>query len=61
MLGLLERNPDLYLDEIASELHHQHGVNASISSVWQTMSALGLSRKKVRTPTLHSHVLKCPF
>jgi len=47
MLGLLERDPDLYLDEIASELYHQHGIHASIPTVWHTLTALGLSRKKV--------------
>jgi len=53
LLGLLERDPDLYLDEIASELHYQHGVNASIPTVWRTLTALGLSRKKVWVPVPH--------
>jgi hypothetical protein len=39
---LLEGNLDLYLDEITSELHHQHSINASISAVWQMMAALRL-------------------
>jgi hypothetical protein len=56
MLALLERDPDLYLDEITSELHRQHGINASISAVWQTMAALGLRRKKVWASALHFHI-----
>lgn len=47
MLALLEYNPDLYLDGIASELHYQHGIDASIPTVWRTLTVLGLSRKKV--------------
>lgn len=48
MLAVVERNPDIYLDEIQEELYDQYGVSASISSIWRTVIILGLSNKRVR-------------
>jgi hypothetical protein len=55
MLGLLERDPDLYLDEISKQLHLQHNLDVSVPTVWRTLIALGLSRKKVNMILSRSH------
>jgi transposase len=47
MLAILERDPDLYLDEIQDELYFQHGIEASLSTIWRTLRRLGLSMKKL--------------
>jgi hypothetical protein len=36
MLALIERDPDLYLDEIQDELYSQHGVDVSLATIWRT-------------------------
>jgi hypothetical protein len=33
MLALIERDPDLYLDEIQDELYSQHGVDVSLATI----------------------------
>lgn len=47
MLALLDAQPDIYLDEIAEQLEHQHSVTVSLSTIWCTLKALGLSAKKL--------------
>ena len=47
MLGLLDRDPDLYLDEIQQQLEDQHGVIVSLATVWRTLRRLGITSKKV--------------
>jgi hypothetical protein len=47
ILGILEHDPDLYLDEIMKQLHLMHGLNISLPTVWWALTALGLSQKKM--------------
>lgn len=47
-MKLLEAKPDLYLDEIQEELQSMHGVIVGRTTIWSTLQALGLTRKKVR-------------
>lgn len=47
LIALLERDPDLYLDEISEELESQHGIDVPLSTIWRTLTELGMSRKKV--------------
>ncbi|KAF8220919.1 hypothetical protein L208DRAFT_1331007, partial [Tricholoma matsutake] len=47
MLALLDRDPDLYLDEIQQQLEDQHGVIVSLTTVWRTLRRLGITSKKV--------------
>jgi transposase len=54
MLALLDRDPDLYLDEIQQQLEDQHGVIVSLATVWRTLRRLGITSKKV-TMSLQYH------
>lgn len=47
LLRLTERNPDIYLDEMQDQLRSQHGVIVGLSTIWDTLTELGLSRKRV--------------
>jgi hypothetical protein len=47
LLALIERNPDIYLDEIQAQLQQQHGLIIGISTIWETLTELGLIHKKV--------------
>jgi transposase len=48
MLVLIERCPDLYLDEIAEELYNLHGIVVSTPTVYRAIKEAGLTHKKVR-------------
>lgn len=48
MLALIEHSPDMFLDEIQDELHEQHGLDISLSTIWRTLKRLGIESKKVR-------------
>ncbi|KIJ34421.1 hypothetical protein M422DRAFT_86990, partial [Sphaerobolus stellatus SS14] len=39
--------PDMYLDEFQEQLWLQHGVIIGISTIWNTLTELGLSQKKL--------------
>jgi transposase len=43
----MEQNPDMFLDEIQEELKMQHGVIVGLSTIWDMLTELGLSRKWV--------------
>ncbi|KIJ40118.1 hypothetical protein M422DRAFT_112421, partial [Sphaerobolus stellatus SS14] len=47
LLGLSERNPDMYLDEFQEQLRAQHGIIVGLATIWRTLVALGLSRKRL--------------
>lgn len=47
LLRLTERNPDIYLDEMQDQLHSQHRVIMGLSTIWDTLTKLGLSRECV--------------
>ncbi|KAF8575074.1 hypothetical protein K439DRAFT_1623867 [Ramaria rubella] len=47
MLGLVDQQPDIYLDEIAEELIEQHGVSVSLAAIQRTMKLLGITTKRV--------------
>lgn len=47
MLALIERSPDIYLDEIQEQLLELHGINVSLSAICKTLKRLGMSSKKV--------------
>ena len=55
LLALVERKPDIYLDEMQSQLQQQHGLVVGISTIWETLVELGLTRKKV-SPTLSLYI-----
>ena len=50
MLALLDRNPDIYLDEIQEQLGDQHGIEISLATIWRTLKRLGITSKKVSIP-----------
>lgn len=52
MLALIDRSPDIYLDEIQTQLYEQHGIDVSLSTVWRTLKRLGITSKKVRSSFL---------
>ncbi|KDR76047.1 hypothetical protein GALMADRAFT_46582, partial [Galerina marginata CBS 339.88] len=39
--------PDIYLDEIQDQLHEQHNLKVSISTISHTLKRLGIMSKKV--------------
>jgi hypothetical protein len=47
MLALIERCPDIYLDEIADELWNLHGITVSLPTVYRAIKEAGLTHKKV--------------
>ncbi|EJD34730.1 hypothetical protein AURDEDRAFT_42923, partial [Auricularia subglabra TFB-10046 SS5] len=47
ILSLVERNPDIYLDKIQEQLLEQYDVMASLSAIWRTLKALGITNKRV--------------
>lgn len=47
MLALLDRNPDIYLDEIQEQLGDQHGMEISLAMIWRTLKRLGITSKKL--------------
>ncbi|KAJ3966573.1 hypothetical protein EV361DRAFT_557702 [Lentinula raphanica] len=47
MFGLIERSPDIYLDEIQDEMYYAYGLTISISTIWRTLRRLGISNKRV--------------
>jgi transposase len=46
MLALIDRDPDIFLDEIQDQLEDQHGVIVSIATIWRTLKRLGITSKK---------------
>ena len=48
LLALIERKPDIYLDEMQTKLQEQHGIIVGLSTIWEALTELGLTRKKVR-------------
>ena len=47
MLGLIERDPDIYLDEIQDELYFAYGLKVSLSTIWRTLKRAGFRMKEV--------------
>jgi hypothetical protein len=47
MMALLDRDPDLFLDEISNALVDQHNLNISLSTVYRTLKYMGYGSKKV--------------
>ena len=39
----------MYLDEMQAQLQQQHGVIAGITTIWDTLTELGLGYKKVHS------------
>ncbi|KAF8236349.1 hypothetical protein L208DRAFT_1528436, partial [Tricholoma matsutake] len=46
MLALLDRNPDIYLNEIQEQLGDQHGIQISLATIWRTLKQLGITSKQ---------------
>lgn len=49
MLGLLERCPDMYLNEIQEQLEEQNNVVVSLATIYRTLHRLGITSKKVQS------------
>ncbi|KAJ7198941.1 hypothetical protein GGX14DRAFT_325846, partial [Mycena pura] len=47
MLALLDRSPDMYLDEIQEHLYLQHEVDCSLATICRTLHRLGIGSKKL--------------
>jgi hypothetical protein len=47
MLALIERQPDIYLDEIAEQLTEQQNISVSLSTIQRSLKLLGITSKKV--------------
>ncbi|KIJ40477.1 hypothetical protein M422DRAFT_87097, partial [Sphaerobolus stellatus SS14] len=47
LLTLSEQSLDIYLDEFQEQLQLQHSVIVGISTIWNTLTELGLSQKKM--------------
>src|SRR5882672_2128483 len=52
ILALLDRDPDIYLDEIAEQLMEQCNVSVSLSTVQRMLKLLGITTKKVCVCTI---------
>ncbi|THU95385.1 hypothetical protein K435DRAFT_666464, partial [Dendrothele bispora CBS 962.96] len=47
LIAIVDRNPDIYLDEIQDEIWTQHGVDVSIKTIHNSLKRLGYSSKKL--------------
>jgi len=47
LLGLLDANPTLYLDEIQEHLYNAHGVEVSLPTLSHTLQRTAVSHKKI--------------
>ena len=47
ILAILEHSPDLYLDELQTQLKELHNVDISLSTIWRTLRRLGMKLKGV--------------
>jgi hypothetical protein len=47
LLETLESNPDLYLDKMAEVIANGFGVLLPITTIWNILKCLGITRKKV--------------
>lgn len=47
VLGLLERHPDIYLDELAERLMEQKNMEVSLATIHRSLKLLGITSKKV--------------
>jgi hypothetical protein len=47
MIALIDRNPDIYIDEIADQLYTLHNVEVSLPTVYRAMKEVGFAHKKV--------------
>ncbi|KAF8490616.1 hypothetical protein JB92DRAFT_3128798 [Gautieria morchelliformis] len=62
LLWLTEQFPDLYLDEIQSIMQRLYGITVVISTLWDTMTNLGLTCKKLSKVTAeHNENLRSLF
>ncbi|KAG9095181.1 hypothetical protein FRC06_010054 [Ceratobasidium sp. 370] len=52
--ALLEQTPDLYLDEIRTQLFEARGMNVSENTLWRQLRRSGLSLKKLARPALEA-------
>jgi hypothetical protein len=56
MLSLIERFPDIYLDEIQEQLRDLYDVDASLATIYQTLKWLGIGSKKVCGLILYQNI-----
>jgi len=61
LLSLVERKPDIYLDELQTQLQLQHGLVVGMSTIWDALVAMGLTRKKVSYISILPCVLISPL
>jgi len=47
LLTLIERTPDIYLDELVEELQRQHNISVSVATMSRTLKLLGLTNKRL--------------
>ncbi|KIJ22688.1 hypothetical protein M422DRAFT_83984, partial [Sphaerobolus stellatus SS14] len=47
LLELVKSRPDLYLDELQKHLQEMFGLYIGISTIWDTLTDLGLTRKRL--------------
>jgi hypothetical protein len=47
MIAIIERNPDIYIDEISDLLYTMHNVDVSLPTVYRAMKEIGFQHKKV--------------
>ncbi|KIJ43507.1 hypothetical protein M422DRAFT_77579, partial [Sphaerobolus stellatus SS14] len=52
MMKLLDRNPDMYLNEIALELSETLGLDPALSTIHRTLDLLGYTTKKLSKTAL---------
>lgn len=48
LVGLVDRHPDMYLDEIVEQLAAQRNITVSLATVHRALELLGFTSKKVR-------------
>lgn len=48
LVGMVEANKDITLQELASALLEEHAVSAYTSSIWRAIQAAGFTYKKIR-------------
>ena len=59
LLGVIQKSPDLYLDELKEMLTASSGVEVSHTTIWQALRRAGFTMKKVSVGSV-SDTTKAP-
>jgi hypothetical protein len=57
MIMLIQRNPDIYLDEIREHLQEEMGKTVALSTIYRNLAKIGFTRKTVCVSDISVHFI----